>query len=152
MGEPKAKRAKTPKDPNAPPPPDLDEEMVQQISSYLEERGGSADLGRLTTDIPGLKKTQLEAHFVLAPQGGSPDKILVCLHGFEVTEESVVTESQPKKTKKLRPPKDPNAAPPPPLDDGILQQIREYLEEAGGAAALGKVTSVFPGVKMVQLS
>ena len=37
---------------------------AQQIGAYVESEGGSVSLGRLTTVFSGVKKVQMEGHFV----------------------------------------------------------------------------------------
>lgn len=56
---------------DGPPPPDLDEATVQQMTQLLEEKGGSMDHGKFANAFPGVKKSQLEPHFVLVPEDSS---------------------------------------------------------------------------------
>lgn len=62
-GKKDKKKAKKDKDPNAPPPPDLEIDVLNEITSFLEECGGSCMLGKLSTKFSGLKKAQLVGHF-----------------------------------------------------------------------------------------
>lgn len=63
MGAPKKKKMKTPVDPNAPPPPPLEPDVVQRITGHLDSHGGTMRLGKLATVFEGIKKSQLEPHF-----------------------------------------------------------------------------------------
>jgi len=47
--------------------------------------------------------------------------------------------------------RDPNAPPPESLDWEVSDKIATWIVSEGGTVALGKLTSVFPGVKKVQL-
>lgn len=51
------------------PPPDLDEATVNSMTQFLEERGGVMDHGKFANAFPGVKKSQLEPHFRLVPEG-----------------------------------------------------------------------------------
>lgn len=51
------------------PPPDLDGATVDQMTKFLEERGGVMDHGKFANAFPGVKKSQLEPHFRLVPEG-----------------------------------------------------------------------------------
>lgn len=145
----KARKVRASDDPNAPAPPELDPDMLNSITEYLGQRDGHSNLGRLTSDFPGLKKAQLEPHFLLV-RGEKETE--VWLFGAEA-DSGAGSISEPKKKKqKVKKERDPNAPPPPPLDEVAVQKIYEYISSLGGSAPLGKVTTVFPGVKMVQLS
>lgn len=48
----------------------LSEEQVAEIHTLLVQNGGSYDLGRLSRNYPGVKKAQMEAHFVVTMDGG----------------------------------------------------------------------------------
>lgn len=54
---------------DGPPPPDLDERTVQEMTKFLEEKGGAMDHGKFANAFPGVKKSQLEPHFILVPEG-----------------------------------------------------------------------------------
>jgi len=54
-----------------PPPPELDETTVQEMTKFLEEKGGAMDHGKFANAFPGVKKSQLEPHFVLVPEDTS---------------------------------------------------------------------------------
>jgi len=58
-------------DRDGPPPPDLDEVTVQEMTRFLEEKGGVMDHGKFANAFPGVKKSQLEPHFVLVPEDES---------------------------------------------------------------------------------
>merc|ERR1711920_503302 len=61
----KKKKTRKPKDPNAPPPGPLDNEVVQKIDEYLRENGGSSSLGKVSTVFEGVKKAQIEEFFII---------------------------------------------------------------------------------------
>lgn len=153
---PKAKQRRE-KDLNAPPPPELDAYVVSQITEYIEANGGCAIMGKLCSNFPGLKKAQLESHFEMAM--GEKD-FSVALPGsgftnFAPTSAAETAEGhgkkKNKKNKKDKRERDPNAPPPPALQPAAVQQIIQWLNSMGGSAALGKVTTQFPGVKKAQL-
>jgi len=73
----KQKKQKPPRDPDAPPPPALEISKVEEVAAYLQQHNGMARLGKLTTDFPGLKKAQLEPHFVVC--GDPAVDLSVCL-------------------------------------------------------------------------
>lgn len=73
----KKKKNKVKKDPDAPPPPALQQSQVDAIASYLQDCGGIARLGKLSTRFEGLKKTQVESHFVVC--GDPAIDLTVCL-------------------------------------------------------------------------
>jgi len=54
-------------DPRTPPPP-LDAATIEDMTRYLEERGGAMDFGKFTRDFRGVKKSQLEDYFRLVPE------------------------------------------------------------------------------------
>jgi len=225
---PKKKKKKT-LDPNAPPPPHLEEGSVEQIAMVIQENGGSMMLGKLTSQFEGLKKVQLEPHFHLSqltphgepivsfssatqlrpqqhqqrpplasaawptaqahsrfrppgPQGqpwsgGSP----MGLHAappFQVrpgyatqlrfvglapgaglavpTTMAADGDVEPPalaagKAKRQRKKADPDAPPPPDLSKEVVEQIVDFVQQAGGTASLGKLTTAFEGVKKAQL-
>jgi len=62
--------ARRAKDQAAPPPP-LGEELVQEITEFLEAKGGSEDFGKLAAHFKGVKKVQLQEHFSLWPERGA---------------------------------------------------------------------------------
>lgn len=154
---PKPKKVKAPKDPDAPPPTDLDTDVLNKITGHLEACGGSLPLGKLATKFPGLKKVQLEGHFEV--QHGEKDSIVRVFgaDNFAMAKANKKAniedmENRPtKKRKREKAPKDPNAPPPPALDDTKLEKITDWLNDVGGSAALGKLTTAFPGVKKAQL-
>jgi len=47
------------------PPPPLEEEILERIRALLRENGGIVPLGKICHDFLGLKKAQLEGHFIL---------------------------------------------------------------------------------------
>lgn len=50
------------------PAPELDEATIEKMTRFLEEKGGSMDFGKFTSDFRGVKKSQLEPHFTLTPE------------------------------------------------------------------------------------
>eukprot|EP00933_Yihiella_yeosuensis_P057998 TRINITY_DN5817_c0_g1_i4.p1 TRINITY_DN5817_c0_g1~~TRINITY_DN5817_c0_g1_i4.p1 ORF type:complete len:282 (+),score=51.50 TRINITY_DN5817_c0_g1_i4:62-907(+) len=66
----KKKRTKTIKDPDA--LPDLTPTQIEHISTYLMENNGFSDLGRVMTKFPGIKKVQLQPHFVFSGTNQDP--------------------------------------------------------------------------------
>lgn len=146
------KAPRPPKDPDAPPPPDLDAEVIQEIQEHLEACGGSTCLGKLTSKFHGLKKVQLEGHFEL--QHGEKDSVVRLLNFEEMQQGEAAVENEEgpakKKRKKDRERKDPNA-PVPALEYDKLQKITDWLGEMGGSAPLGRLTTVFSGVKKAQV-
>jgi len=54
-----------PRAPDLKPAAPLDEAQVDEMTKYLEERGGSMDFGKFTRDFKGVKKSQLEPYFTL---------------------------------------------------------------------------------------
>jgi len=166
----KEKKIKKEKDPDAPPPPDLESDVLNEITAHLEACGGSCVLGKLSTKFPGLKKAQLEGHFEV--EHGEKDSIVRIL-GY-TGDMDAMGPGPAKKRKKERqkgcfncgdfthmskdcalPRKEKaskaDAPPPPDLDHAKVEAITDYLNTAGGSAPLGKVTTVFPGVKKAQL-
>lgn len=53
---------------SGPPPPALDETSLEEMTLFLEEKGGAMDYGKFANAFPGVKKSQLEPHFVLVPE------------------------------------------------------------------------------------
>eukprot|EP00928_Gymnodinium_smaydae_P080683 TRINITY_DN64333_c0_g1_i1.p1 TRINITY_DN64333_c0_g1~~TRINITY_DN64333_c0_g1_i1.p1 ORF type:complete len:435 (+),score=90.18 TRINITY_DN64333_c0_g1_i1:80-1306(+) len=45
--------------------PPISEEQIQQMTEFLEEKGGVMDYGKFSSNFPGIKKAQLEGIFVL---------------------------------------------------------------------------------------
>jgi len=143
----KKEKVKKEKDPDAPPPPDLESDVLNEITAHLEACGGSCVLGKLSTKFSGLKKAQLEGHFEV--EHGEKDSIVRIL-GYTGDMDGM-GPGPAKKRKKERQKASKDDAPPPDLDHAKLQKITDYLNTAGGSAPLGKVTTVFPGVKKAQL-
>lgn len=171
--QPATKKAKASKDkdkdPNAPPPPELDQHIIEEITQVLSDSGGTLSLGRVTSLFPKLKKAQLEPHFDVS--FGEKDSS-VSLFGFEPAAAAPPArgggkgfgggngakggghranespQGAPKKAKKDRDSKGP---PPPDLDMSVVEQIGAYVESEGGSVSLGRLTTVFSGVKKVQL-
>jgi len=54
---------------DGPPPPPLDEETLERIRNLLRENGGIVPLGKICHDFLGLKKCQLEGHFLFSRVG-----------------------------------------------------------------------------------
>lgn len=76
-----SRRGGAPRD--GPPPPDLDEQTVEEMTRFLEEKGGAMDHGKFANAFPGVKKSQLEPHFVLTPEGNAGGRWQVTLPGVE---------------------------------------------------------------------
>merc|ERR1711924_98593 len=142
--KPNKQKEKAPKDPDAPPPPALETEVINEITETLEASGGVMFLGRLASKFEGLKKVQLEGHFEL--EHGDKDTI-VRAFGAEGDPTQGNLEEGPKKKRRRTDRRSKDATPLPPLDDETLEKITEYLNDSGGSAALGKLTSEFSGVK-----
>lgn len=144
-------KIKKERDPDAPPPPELEADVLNDITAHLEACGGCCVLGKLSTKFSGLKKAQLEGHFEV--EHGEKDSLVRLpgyVGGMDTTEQGPAKKR--KTAKKEGQKKDrSNDAPPPDLDFSKLQQITDYINEAGGSAPLGRVTTVFPGVKKAQL-
>lgn len=149
---PKAKRVKKERDPDAPPPPDLDSDVIEEIRVQLEVNGGELSLGKLTSIFSGLKKAQLVGHFEVEP--GERDSTIRLFGGYQIesaVKDEAAEEGPKKKRKKERPPKDPNAPPPPDLDKDKVDKISDFITSEGGSVSLGKLTTAFSGVKKAQL-
>jgi len=168
-GMPPAKKAKKEKkdrrgkDPNEPPPPDLELESVQKITEYLESCGGSQTLGKLTSVFEGTKKIQLAPHFELTQNPDNGD-CTISLHGVDATPpatsqgsalDSTIDTNKgggaASKKKKRHAEKDPNAPPPPDLTPAQVADLQDHLVSCGGVTSLGHLTTVFSGLKKVQL-
>lgn len=67
------------------PPPELDAALVEEMTKFLEEKGGVMDYGRFTNRFSRLKKCQLEPHFKLVPevQERSGGRWQIMLHDVE---------------------------------------------------------------------
>jgi len=152
-GGQKKKKKKKEVDPNAPPPLPLDGKTLQAIKFFLQSCGGLLSLGKLTTHFEGLKKVQLEPHFQLLPdrRPSSNGDFLVSLGaGQPALADTPIVPVEPKR-KKPKPRKDPDAPPPPALEQSKVEEITGYLQLCGGVACLGKLSTDFPGVKKAQL-
>merc|ERR1711912_226099 len=117
------------------------------ITETLEANNGVMFLGRLASKFAGLKKAQLEGHFEV--EHGEKDTI-VRVFGAEGEPTASNLEEGPRKRRK-RDKRSKDAPPPGPLDDEMLSEITDYLNDCGGSAPLGKVTTAFEGVKKAQL-
>jgi len=53
------------------PPPPLDQEYLNEMLKYLEEKGGAMDYGKFSNAFPGVKKSQLQDTFELVPEGST---------------------------------------------------------------------------------
>lgn len=155
----KTKKRRAKPDPNAPPPPQLEPALVQAIASHLEAEGGTMRLGKITTLFEGVKKVQLDPHFNIFPIEGTNGEYAVSMDpavgpgslpaGIAYSGPNDAAEAP--KQKRQRKPRDPDAPPPEPLDDQAVAEIRNFVLEQGGTIGLGKLTTVFEGVKKVQL-
>jgi len=154
----KKKKRKVSMDPNAPPP--LDSQTIEQISDFLVLNGGTTLLGKLTSAFSGLRKAQLEPHFALFQAGTGDGEWSVSLsqelasfsqqsaEGVMLNAAGTEKATKARRERKMR---DPDAPPPPDLDEATVQRITSFLQQEGGSASLGKVSTVFEGVKKVQL-
>lgn len=147
------------KDPNAPPPGPLDEQTLQMVVATIQAHGGMMTLGKLTTLFEGLKKMQVEQHFVIAPLVGNGEWS-VSLHRLANIPRGpdlrglggiVQAQQQTGRKRKPRPPIDPDAPPPEPLSPQMVEQITELLQANGGTIQLGRLATVVEGVKKAQL-
>jgi len=50
------------------PPPPLSADIVEKMTQFLEDTGGTMDFGKFTREFKGFKKQQLEPHFTLTPE------------------------------------------------------------------------------------
>jgi len=133
---------------NGGPVKSIDESMVEQMSNLLFENGGEIDLGSMTSVFPGLKKAQIEEHFDVHVVGdGDGADLVVTSIGAVVSEEKREKAKQPKAKKE----KDPDAPPPPDLGSEVIAEITAHLEDCGGSCVLGKLSTVFSGIKKAQL-
>mmetsp|Transcript_56386 Transcript_56386/g.164841 ORF Transcript_56386/g.164841 Transcript_56386/m.164841 type:complete len:481 (+) Transcript_56386:58-1500(+) len=180
LTEPKRKKKKKEQDPNAPPPSPLSQESLQAIAAFLEGCGGTLSLGKLTTQFEGVKKVQLEPHFHLAQAANgdfvislSADLALPTLQqqpldlegglagelgdlGVPSSLIGVAPVEQPapggkKKKQKQKRDRDPDAPPPPALEQAKIDEITAYLQQRGGVARLGRLSTDFPGLKKAQV-
>lgn len=74
--------------PEKPPPPELpelDDAQVEDMTRFLEDKGGVMDYGRFSNTFPNLKKAQLEQHFHMVPEvaGKGGGRWQIMLHGVE---------------------------------------------------------------------
>jgi len=184
-GEPERKKKKKKeqerKDPNAPPPPPLEAEVVDRITALVQAHGGRMSLGKLTTTFEGVKKVQLEPHFLIRchnKEGVSSGDFTVSLH-----DGSAVAELAPEVQQTLGllgtlgaplvavpqvpGPRLPAAAgvskkkknkakrvadfPPTMLEPSKVEEIAAFLHACGGAARMGKLSTAFPGLKKAQI-
>eukprot|EP00928_Gymnodinium_smaydae_P013664 TRINITY_DN14970_c0_g2_i1.p1 TRINITY_DN14970_c0_g2~~TRINITY_DN14970_c0_g2_i1.p1 ORF type:complete len:465 (+),score=56.50 TRINITY_DN14970_c0_g2_i1:63-1397(+) len=147
-----------------PLPPPLSHDQVQLIQGILTEHGGNVSGGLLTSLVPGVKKVQLMAHFEVH-HAGEESNFHVALPGAQL-DQAIVSKSSAKrkaggadhdetdqatdgrKKKKRRNHLD---ADPPPLEESQIQMITEALIERGGRMSGGVLTSLFPGLRKIQV-
>jgi hypothetical protein len=122
----------------------LDDDTVQIITDWLADEGGYARMGKLSSDFPGVKKAQLEPHFDVMPMGTD---MVVALFGH-MPDPSVINDDPMPKRSRVKKERDPN---PPALDQAKVEQIQEWIVEQGGSVSIGKLSTVFEGVKKAQL-
>lgn len=68
----------------APQGPPLGESKVQEMVDFLNENGGAMDLGKFSKHFKGVKKGQLEPHFVLVSQDeNSSGRFQITLDGVD---------------------------------------------------------------------
>lgn len=141
--------------------------QVEDLRHRIEANGGSIDLGMLTTQVPGLKKIQLEGHFSFEYIDGNMDRTLVIVDGYipndgfeakfaahhfamvnwKTRQPPAYAESGPPKKKQKADP----SLPPLPLDNTKVEEIRRHLEANGGTMDMGRLTTVYPGLKKAQV-
>merc|ERR1712224_546072 len=105
------------------PPPPLTHNQVQDMCQMIADNGGQMKGGALTRKFPGLKKAQIEAHF-LVEQVSSGDFL-------------VSVKAKKKKDKKER-----SMEPPPPLTDDQVQAMYQTISDNGGQMKGGALTQV----------
>lgn len=127
----------------------MSEADLGPICDFVAERGGAVDLGVLTSAFPGLKKAQLDPHFAIDMLGDFQHLV----RNEEVSSAALAFAGTAKhsKEKKQKRPRADEQDPPPELEQHVLDDISEYLSNAGGAVALGRLTTVFSGLKKRQL-
>jgi len=72
------------KDRNKEDLPELELDLVQDMTHFLEDHGGSFDFGKFTNAFRGYKKCQLAPHFAFSSQGDG--HVLVALRGTQLPE------------------------------------------------------------------
>jgi len=105
---------------DGPPPPELDEATVEEMTRFLEEKGGAMDHGKFANAFPGVKKSQLGPHFVLVPEGSAGGRWQVTLPGIdpltpEEREAREKVEAEEREDRKPEAAKEPRVPEPPPL-------------------------------------
>jgi len=152
--EGRPKKRKKEKDANEEPPEPLSDQQVKKIKVYLQKTGGQETLGRLATAFSGLKKAQLADHFELAP--GEKDTS-VQLRPEEMAAISPLTQPRVASGKRKKSGAgQPSAGQPMPALAALswqekVQEIAAWLSENNGSQPLGKLSTLFPGVKKAQL-
>ena len=144
----KRKKNRASADPNAPLEP-LDSEKVESISLHLEAHGGTLLLGKLSSAFEGVKKAQLEQHFIIFQGREGNGEWSVSLGQPSAEEFALSTEKA--KVRKERKQRDPDAPPPPDLELEKVGEIADFLSQLGGSCSLGKLSTMFEGLKKVQL-
>lgn len=78
-------RSRADKGDDTQPPPELEAALVEDMTKFLQEKGGVMDYGRFTNRFARLKKSQLEPHFKLVPevQGKGGGRWQIMLHDVE---------------------------------------------------------------------
>lgn len=89
-------------EPSLPPPPPLDAAFVGRIQEYLQANGGAASSGHITNAFEGLKKAQLEQHFVLLKDSRGGGNYIVCLDATVVPRAAALVEAAAAKTSRKR--------------------------------------------------
>eukprot|EP00746_Dinoflagellata_sp_MGD_P010429 gnl/MRDRNA2_/MRDRNA2_121526_c0_seq1.p1 gnl/MRDRNA2_/MRDRNA2_121526_c0~~gnl/MRDRNA2_/MRDRNA2_121526_c0_seq1.p1 ORF type:complete len:492 (-),score=107.75 gnl/MRDRNA2_/MRDRNA2_121526_c0_seq1:26-1501(-) len=116
-------------------PPPLTRDQVRDMSQIIADNGGQMNGGVLTRKFRGVKKAQIEAHF-LVEQITSGDFLVSLKAGT----------NGKKKDKKER-----STEPPPPLTDDQVQDMYQMIFDSGGQMKGGALTRKFPGVKKAQI-
>jgi len=61
------------------PLPDLSDDVVEAMTKYLEDNGGSADFGKFCREFKAVKKAQVQKHFLLEAEDNSGGKVTISI-------------------------------------------------------------------------
>lgn len=145
-------------------PPPLDPVRLDEIKALIAESGGVVPLGKICHNFLGVKRAQLEGHFMMHRVGDqwqvqNLDGLdMGTLLPHEVARQAArCLPTPPRVSSATRISTQPtgsslqNNADVPPLDAETGEAVARLLEEAGGVLPLGHVTQKFPGLKRLQL-
>lgn len=151
-------------------PPPLTRVQVQTIHQLIRDNGGSMKGGLLSTKVEGVKKAQLQPHFLIEqpPTGGGdyvvtikgPLKGLANSNTFskgsgkqiqrtpmkQIQSPPMGLANSNKKQKKKS-----DGAAPASLSDSQVQAIYDIIQENGGSIRGGHLTTIVEGLKKVQI-